>query len=218
EVNVPKIYVCNSSALCGCSRTPAILARIVGGEEAYVDTWDWTVFLHVGNQSCGGSIISASWILTAAHCVAGLNANQITVYAGSNKKWAASQNKSVSTIVAHPGYVRKPTYIVNDIALIRLSTPLNLTDPHVSVICVPSINSSVLSSGEWLPSNTTVVAVGWGRLTEAGQTSSTLQQVTIKTIDRQSLLCSYVSNFSTQLCAGAPGKGIVSHFYLMRGE
>lgn len=151
---VSKTYSCNPNAPCGCSMKPAVTSKIVGGEAAHVDTWDWTVFLHIGNISCGGSIISASWILTAAHCVEGFNANEITVYAGSNKRWAASQTKSVSTIVAHPDYTRKS--FVNDIALLHLSTPLNLTDPHVSVICLPSISSSVLSNGEWPSARTTV--------------------------------------------------------------
>ena len=129
-------------------------SRIVGGDPALPSTWSWTVFLHFGKNSCGGSIIAASWILTAAHCLENISVSGITVYAGSNKKWIGSQILSVSTILVHPSF-DKDTF-VNDIALLHLSTPLNLTDPHVGVICLPSASSATSSTDEWPPSETKV--------------------------------------------------------------
>ncbi len=64
-------YPCDPNAQCGCSLKPASLTRIVGGEEAGDGTWGWAVLLNIGNGGlCGGSIISDSWIITAAHCLA----------------------------------------------------------------------------------------------------------------------------------------------------
>lgn len=132
------------------------LSRIVGGESAHSDTWSWTVFLRIRSKRCGGSIIAPSWILTAAHCLNNSRASQITVYAGSHEKWKGNQIRNVSTIVRHPGYNDSSNTFVNDIALLHLSTPLIMTDPHVSIICLPSISSSVLSTNEWPPAETTV--------------------------------------------------------------
>ena len=46
--------------------------RIIGGKETEVNEYPWQVFItlkkNYGSYFCGGSIISNSWILTAAHC------------------------------------------------------------------------------------------------------------------------------------------------------
>jgi secreted trypsin-like serine protease len=48
--------------------TGAPEARIVGGQEAAVGEWPWQILLGP-NFTCGGSILSSRWVVTAAHCV-----------------------------------------------------------------------------------------------------------------------------------------------------
>lgn len=47
--------------------------RIKGGQEAEIGEWPWMVYLRVKLQNtvlnCGGSILTASFVLTAGHCV-----------------------------------------------------------------------------------------------------------------------------------------------------
>jgi len=149
------VYSCDPTAACGCSANPVSITRIVGGENAGAATWGWAVSITIGGNSlCGGSIISSSWVITAAHCVFGNTPSQITIYAGSNFPQSGSQIKVASQIIVHPNYI--PATYENDIALLRLASPLIMSDPNISPICIPSVNAATLSSGEWPPPGTTV--------------------------------------------------------------
>ena len=142
------IYSCDSKASCGCSSNPAAINRIVGGESARTSTWGWAVSIFIKSSAlCGGAILSSSWIITAAHCLPDVSASEITVYAGSNIRFAG-QSRTASRIIVHSGYVSSTN--VNDIALIQLSTPITMTSA-IKTICIPSVNSSTLSTGEWPP-------------------------------------------------------------------
>ncbi|XP_037574654.2 chymotrypsin-like elastase family member 2A [Dermacentor silvarum] len=66
------------AAGCGVSaRPPANESRIVGGTPTDIDQWPWQVSLHhrrpssgaPGRRLCAASLVSASWLLTAAHCL-----------------------------------------------------------------------------------------------------------------------------------------------------
>ncbi|CAF1407794.1 unnamed protein product [Rotaria sordida] len=199
-------YSCNSSASCGCSSNSAAVTRIVGGESAGTSTWGWAVSISIrGTSLCGGAILSSSWIITAAHCVSGISASQVTVYAGSNTRYSG-QSRVASSITVHPSYVN--TTKVNDIALIRLSTPLTMSSSTVKIICIPYVSSATLLAGEWASADLYVVAVGWGTLWEGGSLPTALQQVTVQTIDyRQSSCRSVLNNPVMQFCAGISGGG-----------
>ena len=149
------VYSCNAAASCGCSSQPVSTSRIVGGETAASATWGWAVSLHIsGGYLCGGSIISNSWVITAAHCVDGVAPSEITIYAGSTRRWVGTQTRIVSQVIVHSNY--NPSSYVNDIALLRLASALNMSDPYVSAICLPSVSSSTLAAGEWPTVATTV--------------------------------------------------------------
>lgn len=61
----PTLHLFLSSA-CG---QPVLQGKIVGGMPAPLQKWPWQVSLHYsGLHVCGGSILNAYWVLTAAHC------------------------------------------------------------------------------------------------------------------------------------------------------
>ena len=133
----PTTYECNPSAACGCSRRPAMLSKIVGGETAMNQTWGWAVSLMLDETyMCGGSIISDSWVLTAAHCTFNLTANKIYISAASNTVFAWKQMRIALQVINHPGY--NDGSVMNDISLIRVYPPFNMTDENIAKICLPS--------------------------------------------------------------------------------
>lgn len=141
-------YSCDPNASCGCSSNSASVGRIVGGESAGMSTWSWAVSISIkSNSLCGGAVLSSTWIITAAHCMPGILPSQVIVYAGSNTRFSG-QSRTVSRIIVHPSY--NSTTKVNDIALIQLNSPL-LMASSVKSICIPSVNSTTLSAGEWPP-------------------------------------------------------------------
>jgi secreted trypsin-like serine protease len=143
-------YTCSPSAACGCSANSAVLTKIVGGEIAASQTWGWTVSLRYSSTRshfCGGSIISASHILTAAHCTSGLTTNSLRAYVGSVSVSSYAQVRDIALIYNHPSY-SSSTYL-NDIAILKLSSPLNLDQVGVDLVCLPNVSSTVLASGEY---------------------------------------------------------------------
>jgi len=54
-----------------------LLKRIIGGEESEENQWPWLVKIlrfdpktNTYKHRCGGTLIDAEWVLTAAHCLA----------------------------------------------------------------------------------------------------------------------------------------------------
>ena len=49
---------------------PDLVSRVINGEEAVPHSWPWQISIQGQDNGhyCGGSILSANWVLTAAHC------------------------------------------------------------------------------------------------------------------------------------------------------
>ena len=197
--------------------------QIVGGGPAAITDAPWQVaLLSAGEgptwerQSCGGSIISAEWILTAAHCVvpdpggslATTDPDSLTVLSGTAQ--LAEENPSpglqseVRAIIAHPQYNDETK--ANDIALIRLKTPLTL-GPTQQVIPLPALPN-------WPANGTDALISGWGNTSSTSPSNypTQLQKATIEVIGGpSSATCGDYEpeayDPTQMLCAGIPGSG-----------
>jgi len=138
-----------SPSPAGAAAAPApLVPYIVGGQEASMAQFPWQVFLlREGEGSaaaCGGSIISPTKILTAAHCVdhegstATYPAADFLVVSGDSNVEAATlpptaQLKLVASVRAHPYYTPLPAtpggsaVVKDDVAVLTLTTPLTLS-------------------------------------------------------------------------------------------
>ena len=133
-------------------------ARIVGGEEAESSAWPWQVALIEPQgtgfrQFCGGSVIAPRWVLTAAHCVRGVLANEIQVLAGTNDLDEGGQRLGVSAIRVHEDYVNPERG--NDVALLRLAQPTG-----VEAVALPD----AAYTAEVAVPGTSATVTGWGLL------------------------------------------------------
>src|SRR5687768_7614165 len=61
---------------------------IVGGTRASTSTYPWVVYLasSTGSQFCGGTLVKANKVVTAAHCVKGRSAASTRVVHGRDDK------------------------------------------------------------------------------------------------------------------------------------
>ena len=113
-VTVPK----NNEEHCICGlakrrnfgKTSETENRIVGGEEAEVNEYPWMVRLFTTSTPffydiCGGSLISDSWILTAAHCI---TPGKTTAYLGEHNSRLEIETRDLTvdvdsgTKIVHP--------------------------------------------------------------------------------------------------------------------
>ncbi len=109
------------------------ISKITGGTNANIADFPWQVFYESGNFTCGGSIISSGWIITAAHCTEDDSGNaipvsQMDVIVGANNPRSGTEGGTyaVSKVIRHPNY--DAVSMENDIALLQLKTAINFTN------------------------------------------------------------------------------------------
>lgn len=206
--------------------------RIVGGEVADIKSVPYQVSVELNSaHHCGGSVLSAAWVLTAAHCVYGAQLRALQVRAGTDKLQLGGSVHAARAAVPHPKYVSGLWDW--DVAVLQVATPLSF-GAAVKAVRLPA-------AGREPQTNSPVVASGWG-LTAAQKGSSgkrgvragmlgallppsgdleavvgapaapalptQLRKVTVRVIGRSACTGIYTKALLTDrmLCAAAPGK------------
>ncbi|XP_046906693.1 uncharacterized protein si:dkey-32n7.7 isoform X2 [Hypomesus transpacificus] len=192
----PAILV-TSAEVCG--RTP-LNNRIVGGEDAPAGSWPWQASLQLfGGHVCGGSLINKEWVISAAHCFDSSNPRGWTVVLGQQNLEGSNPNeesRTVAEIVLHPAYNSDTSN--NDIALLRLSSPVGFTD-YIRPVCLAATDS-VFNSGidSWV--------TGWGAIREgvALPSPQALQEVEVPVLGNRQCNClnGVGSITDNMICAG----------------
>lgn len=177
--------------------------KITGGTDALISEFPWQVYITSGDITCGGAIISNVWIVTAAHCVknedgTNIPVSEIFVKAGANNPYNESEGEvyQAAQAIAHESYDDET--LENDIAVIRLRTPIDV--PVARPIRL--VTQEDISFGATDPGVMTWVT-GWGLTSLNPNVFPTrLQKVQLPIITNSQALTVWRSIPSTVVMAG----------------
>jgi len=185
--------------------------RAVGGQDVTHKEWPWMAY-YVSKgaggwgSGCGGTILTANCVLTAAHCIDLDNPTGFNVYGGLHDKtyidrdWNVQKRTAAQTTI-HPDYEydsskwQLPTH---DVAVIRLNEPFDFSKEAVNSVCMPTPDSTYAGEDG--------TALGWGKTTFGGDLASVLQEVTYPIMDDSDARCKK-GVAPWELCAAHPSKG-----------
>uniref|UniRef100_A0A8D2L3B4 Enteropeptidase n=1 Tax=Varanus komodoensis TaxID=61221 RepID=A0A8D2L3B4_VARKO len=183
--------------------------KIVGGSDAQEGVWPWMVSLSFNSKpTCGASLISNEWLVSAAHCVYGRNLNpsqwkaHLGLHTQLNLSYPQTVNQEIDQIIINPHYNKRTKD--SDIALMHLQFRVNYTD-YIQPICLPD------NSKQFLPGTNCSIA-GWGRIIHQGSVANILQEAVVPLITRkkcQQQMPEY-NITGNMLCAGYDEGGIDS--------
>ncbi|XP_064542284.1 uncharacterized protein LOC135431234 [Drosophila montana] len=132
---------------CGLPRIAqnTLQKRIIGGRPAQFAEYPWLAHIRIAEYQCGGVLISANMVATAAHCIQQAQLPDITVYLGELdtqnlghiQEPLPVEKHSVLQKIIHPRFnfrITQPDRY--DLALLKLARPTGFSE-HILPICLP---------------------------------------------------------------------------------
>ena len=185
----------------GLAGTPSVApaAAIIGGEEAEPGEFPFQVALVTAASRfhfCGGTFISRSWVMTAAHCVdGGVDPEAIQVLAGAHDKTKDGELINVVRIIIHPSF-SSGAFISSDVALLQLESEHMY--PRVELLTPDRVELSA--------PGTLSTVIGWGLTSEGGEASDVLKKLEAEIISNAECQTHLNNNIlDVTICAGMLG-------------
>ncbi|CAG9565996.1 unnamed protein product [Danaus chrysippus] len=183
-------------------------SRITGGSEAEEGQFPYQAGIIsdirnvFGIGVCGGSLIKADRVLTAAHCWwDGRNqAWRFTVVLGSNLLFSGGERIITTDVVTHPLWIPQLTF--NDIAMVRLPEPVELS-AKIATVSLPQ-GFDIFEDFHLH----TAIASGYGVKKDGGNITETqnLSHVSMTVISNEVCDIAYLGNIHySNLCTNTLG-------------
>lgn len=149
------------------------IPRVVGGTTASATTdVPWQALVLPSGYLCGGSILDATHVVTAAHCVYDEDSgaitapSAITVHAGATSRFSAGQHPAVTGVALNPAY--NPYDATGDAAVLTLQAP-GFTLNGTTVAAIPLADASTA-----FDATTNLRLSGWGSTAQRSPADTTM--------------------------------------------
>ncbi|XP_014474151.1 PREDICTED: coagulation factor IX-like [Dinoponera quadriceps] len=168
---------------------------IVGGNFAKEGQFKHQISIQVNKEHiCGGTIISPTHIVTAAHCVDNPKYRKGMTIVTGTIKWATGQTHNIKCIRMHPGYTgKKEDAWKNDIAVITLTQPITFNNVQGSI---------PLASRDYTVGSNRGITSGWGKTSVDSKTSPALKWLGVNILSEKDCLKAHKNpqTIKTQIC------------------
>ena len=188
---------------------------IINGSAGSTVNYPWIAFLanENGDQYCGASLISPTWILTAAHCFLNDASTAVDIVTGARSNIILNSNTvsplgpaairgAIGQIIIHPRYqpnaATSPNSSDFDMALVELTAAVQLQPVHLLASGTPEIAVG-----------TQTLILGWGTTAvdtvknEGINPSNVLLKANQQMVDRASCATAYGGGITNNMiCAG----------------
>ena len=199
--------------------TSEIVPYVVGGVDSKRLELPWQVYITIekdsGTFACGGTLITDTWVVTAAHCVnekddksgfVPVNSDQVTVYSGDIDLNGNMSTNTVTNIIASEDY--DLTNNTGDIALLKLSLPVALPAQPIKLMDNALQTDADLEFEAAVWDN--LIVSGWGRTSTDGiQSTNILQKTAVSGVGDYScaLTWGWPRRDESFICANAHDRG-----------
>ncbi|XP_067883037.1 serine protease 33-like [Heterodontus francisci] len=192
-----------------CSRL-GLSGRIAGGTDSEPGKWPWMVSIHEATTHiCGGTLISNTWVLTAAHCIDPSKKSSYTLYLGRYQQEGVNSEEktaNIQEVIRHESHGEQQHNY--DIALLQLMQTITYSD-YIKPVSLPTSTFQV-------PCGAKVWVTGWGDTEEcvSPMAPGKLQEVEVEVLKRTTCRKMYETEVhpatreieitDKMLCAGLP--------------
>ncbi|XP_058463466.1 chymotrypsin-1-like [Malaya genurostris] len=164
--------------------------RIAGGLEATVNQFPYQAALLTpeGLYFCGATILNKRWVVTSAACVAGLTAQDLRVFVGSNRLTEGGVLSRVSRVITHPNF--SIDVYANDVAVVQV----------VNTFLFNESIQPIAMKQEYVEAEENVTVSGFGRETISdNNTPDVLRYLEVEVITQDACQAAFTDPYTERL-------------------